>query len=42
VGDLAHDTAVEGGNGKYRAQISRDWEIWGPNGGYVLVRRSKR
>ena len=35
MGDLALDTAVEGGDGRYTATMSRDWEIWGPNGGYV-------
>jgi acyl-CoA thioesterase len=37
VGDLDHDTAIEGGDGEYRARLSRDWEIWGPNGGYLAV-----
>lgn len=37
MGDLDHDTAVEGGDGAYRARLCRDWEIWGPNGGYVAV-----
>ena len=37
VGDLAMDTAIEGSDGRYRAQLSRDWEIWGPNGGYLAV-----
>ncbi len=36
MGDLAADTAVEAlGDGRYRAVLSRDWEIWGPMGGYV-------
>jgi acyl-CoA thioesterase-2 len=35
MGDLAVDTRVEGGSGEYRAALSRDWEIWGPNGGYI-------
>lgn len=36
MGDLAVDTAVEGdGAGRYRGDLSPDWEIWGPNGGYV-------
>lgn len=35
MGDLALDTAVEGSDGHYRATLSRDWEIWGPNGGYL-------
>ena len=37
MGDLAADTAIEGADGRYRAQLSRDWEIWGPNGGYLAV-----
>jgi acyl-CoA thioesterase-2 len=38
VGDLAIDTAVEPtGDGAYRAVLSRDWEIWGPMGGYVAA-----
>jgi acyl-CoA thioesterase-2 len=36
VGDLGLDTAVEAlGDGRYRASVSRDWEIWGPMGGYM-------
>jgi len=37
VGDFAIDTAVEGSDGRFSAQLSRDWEIWGPNGGYVAA-----
>jgi acyl-CoA thioesterase-2 len=37
VGDLAQDTAVVGGDGRYQATVSRDWEIWGPMGGYVAA-----
>jgi acyl-CoA thioesterase len=37
MGDLAADTAIEGSDGRYRAELSRDWEIWGPNGGYLAV-----
>jgi acyl-CoA thioesterase II len=37
VGDLAHDTAVVGTDGRYRATLSGDWEIWGPMGGYVAA-----
>jgi acyl-CoA thioesterase II len=38
VGDLASDTAVESvGGGRYAALLSRDWEIWGPMGGYVAA-----
>ena len=36
MGDLGKDTAVETvGDGRYRATLSADWEIWGPMGGYV-------
>jgi acyl-CoA thioesterase-2 len=35
MGDFAADTAVQGSDGRYRAHLSRDWEIWGPNGGYL-------
>ena len=35
MGDLGIDTAVKGGDGRYTARMSPDWEIWGPNGGYV-------
>lgn len=35
MGDLGEDTAVEGGDGRFRGALSPDWEIWGPNGGYV-------
>jgi acyl-CoA thioesterase len=37
MGDLAEDTAIEGSDGRYRARLSRDWEIWGPNGGYLAA-----
>jgi acyl-CoA thioesterase len=35
VGDFGVDTVVEGGDGRYTARLCQDWEIWGPNGGYV-------
>jgi len=35
VGNLADDTGVRGGEGRYTATLSPEWEIWGPNGGYV-------
>ncbi|WCO65690.1 thioesterase family protein [Iamia majanohamensis] len=38
MGDLGIDTAVEQvGQGRYRATLSADWEIWGPMGGYVAA-----
>lgn len=36
MGDLALDTEVDGDDGHYVARLSPDWEIWGPNGGYVV------
>jgi acyl-CoA thioesterase-2 len=36
MGDLDVDTAVRSvGNGLYQADLSPEWEIWGPMGGYV-------
>jgi hypothetical protein len=35
MGDLERDTRLAGGEGRYTATLSRDWEIWGPNGGYL-------
>src|SRR5437868_8738815 len=37
MGDLSLDTACGGGDGRYRASLSGDWEIWGPMGGYVAA-----
>jgi acyl-CoA thioesterase-2 len=38
MGDLSVDTAVEQlGEGRYRAKVSREWEIWGPMGGYMAA-----
>ena len=38
MGDLAEDTAVEQvGEGQFTAKLSREWEIWGPMGGYVAA-----
>ena len=37
MGNLGVDTAVEGGDGRWTASFSPDWEIWGPNGGYVAA-----
>lgn len=28
---------IEGTAGRYQAQLSRNWEIWGPNGGYLAA-----
>lgn len=36
VGRLDEDTAVTAtGSGRFSASLSPDWNIWGPNGGYV-------
>lgn len=38
MGDLGKDTDVEAvGDGRYRAHLSAEWEIWGPMGGYVAA-----
>jgi acyl-CoA thioesterase len=37
LGDFAVDTAVSGADGRYTATLSPEWEIWGPNGGYVAT-----
>jgi acyl-CoA thioesterase II len=37
MGDLGIDTAVHGSDGQYSATLSSDWDIWGPNGGYVAA-----
>jgi hypothetical protein len=35
--DLEQATYLDGENGRYRAQLSKDWGIWGPNGGYLAA-----
>ncbi len=35
MANLEADTAVEGSDGEWKAELSSDWEIWGPNGGYL-------
>jgi len=38
VGDVERQTAVTlEDDGRYRAMVHRDWEIWGPGGGYVAA-----
>jgi acyl-CoA thioesterase II len=38
MADLEVDTRLEEvGEGAFRATLSNDWEIWGPNGGYVAA-----
>lgn len=37
MGDLERDTRVSGGEGRYTITLSRDWDIWGPNGGYMAA-----
>jgi acyl-CoA thioesterase II len=37
MGNFESDTRVEGGDGRYRAEILKAWDIWGPNGGYVAA-----
>jgi acyl-CoA thioesterase-2 len=35
--DLERATRVEAEDGRYVARLSEDWEIWGPNGGYLAT-----
>lgn len=35
MGDLAADTAVDGGGGRYTGTVSKDWSIFSPHGGYL-------
>jgi acyl-CoA thioesterase-2 len=35
MGDFEVDTRVEGADGRYTAEISKEWQIWGPMGGYI-------
>jgi len=37
VASLDLDTRVSGAAGRYRAVISPEWEVWGPDGGYVAA-----
>jgi acyl-CoA thioesterase-2 len=37
MGDLERDTRLSGGEGKYTITLSPDWDIWGPNGGYMAA-----
>lgn len=37
MGALDIDTALQGGNGHFVGRITRDWEIWGPNGGFLAA-----
>ena len=37
MGNLAEDVAVAGSDGRWTATFRPDWEIWGPNGGYVAA-----
>ncbi len=35
MGNFENDTAIHARDGKMFASLSRNWEIWGPNGGYL-------
>lgn len=37
MGDLERDTRLSGGEGRYTITLSGDWDIWGPNGGYMAA-----
>ena len=41
MGDFAADTELTAvGDGTFTRMLHRDWEIWGPNGGYMGTRLS--
>jgi acyl-CoA thioesterase len=35
--DLDRATSIEGDGGRFVARLSDEWEIWGPNGGYLAA-----
>jgi acyl-CoA thioesterase len=35
--DLAADTQVTGAGGAWNAKVSGEWDLWGPNGGYLAT-----
>jgi acyl-CoA thioesterase len=35
--DLEHATRLESDDGRYVVRLSDEWEIWGPNGGYLAA-----
>jgi hypothetical protein len=35
--NLERATRLEGEGGRYVAQLCEEWEIWGPNGGYLAA-----
>lgn len=37
MGDFERDTRVMGSDGRYQIDLSSDWDIWGPNGGYLAA-----
>jgi acyl-CoA thioesterase II len=37
MASLEQDTRLSGDDGRFTAQLSRAWEIWGPNGGYLAA-----
>ncbi|MBY0564976.1 MAG: thioesterase family protein [Hyphomonadaceae bacterium] len=37
IGDFERDTRPVGGDARYVVTLSRAWDVWGPNGGYVAA-----
>lgn len=37
MGEFDVDTHVDGEGGRFRSELSPEWEIWGPNGGYLAA-----
>lgn len=37
LGDLRRDAAVQGGDGRFTIDISPEWCVWSPQGGYLMA-----
>jgi acyl-CoA thioesterase-2 len=37
MGDFERDTRLDGEHGRYTITLSADWNVWGPNGGYLAA-----
>ncbi len=37
IGNLARDTAVDGGEGSYTGHLSEQWSVWMPHGGFTIA-----
>ena len=37
MGNFGTDRRVTGSSGRYEAELSENWRVWGPAGGYVAA-----